>query len=135
FASGQIAFKVAANQTGVTARYSVMIRAGNGGQYIESGLFLEIYSDGGTLKSRFAVKADQFVVMDNNSKPFVYEGGVLKTYAMIAGQLNINNRVVIAPDGTMTVRSAMSGQRLEITNSLVQVFDGNGTLRVRMGIW
>ncbi|WP_176086973.1 phage tail protein, partial [Martelella sp. HB161492] len=135
FAGGQIAFRAAADQSGVSARYSVMLRAGTGGDYIESGFFLELYNDGGTLKSRFAVSADQFVVLDSNSKPLVYENGTLKIYALLAGSLNINNLVTISEAGQISIKSASSGQRLEINNSLVQVYDGNGTLRVRMGIW
>lgn len=34
-----------------------------------------------------------------------------------------------------TFKSADSGQRTEISDSLVQVFDSNGVLRVRLGVW
>ncbi len=35
--------------------------------------------------------------------------------------------------GTINVKSASSGQRLEITNSYIKVFDSSGTLRVQIG--
>lgn len=37
--------------------------------------------------------------------------------------------------GKLNVKSASSGARLEISDSLIQVFDANGVLRVRLGIW
>ncbi|MFD2755667.1 phage tail tip fiber protein [Comamonas terrae] len=37
--------------------------------------------------------------------------------------------------GTLSIQSASSGARMVITNSLIQVFDSNNVLRVRMGIW
>ncbi len=52
-----------------------------------------------------------------------------------AGAININNRVMISADGTLTFISATSGARTVITNTLIQVFDANNVLRVRMGIW
>ena len=51
------------------------------------------------------------------------------------GEININNNFVVKPDGTVTIRSATSGGRLEINSNLIQVFDANGTLRVRLGVW
>ena len=55
--------------------------------------------------------------------------------AITGGSININNRFIVGSTGTVTIRSATSGARLEITNQLVRVYDSNGTLRVRMGIW
>jgi hypothetical protein len=51
------------------------------------------------------------------------------------GSMNINNRFLVDGNGNVTIKSANSGARLEISNSILQVFDGNGTLRVRLGIW
>jgi hypothetical protein len=55
--------------------------------------------------------------------------------AITGGSLNINNKFIVGSDGTTTIQSAASGQRVVTTNSQVQVYDSNGTLRVRMGIW
>jgi predicted phage tail protein len=41
---------------------------------------------------------------------------------------------VIDVSGGLTIRSASSGTRIEITNSRIEVYNGS-TLRVRMGIW
>ena len=50
-----------------------------------------------------------------------------------AGSLNINNRFVVQPDGTVTIRSAATGGRLEVTNDVIKVFDANNVLRVQLG--
>ena len=80
FATGLMKFEAAANQAGVDARFSIMLRAGTADAFKESGLFLELYTDGGIQKSRMAVLADQFVVTDGSiyTLPLVYSGGVLK---------------------------------------------------------
>lgn len=58
------------------------------------------------------------------------------------GAKNANNGVLymdssgdVVFKGRLNVKSATSGQRLEIDNQTVRVYDGNGTLRVRMGVW
>lgn len=55
--------------------------------------------------------------------------------AVTAGSLNINNKAIIAADGTVTIQNSASGQRLVVTNSLIQVYDASNVLRVRLGIW
>lgn len=55
--------------------------------------------------------------------------------SITAGSLNINNRFIVAADGTTTIRSSTSGQRTELDNQQVRVYDSAGTLRVRLGIW
>ena len=54
---------------------------------------------------------------------------------IIGGSLNINNRFMVASDGTVTIQNAGTGARLVITNTLIMVYDTNNVLRVRMGIW
>ncbi len=52
-----------------------------------------------------------------------------------AGSLNINGRFIVAADGSTTIRSGTSGQRMELDNQQMRVYDGNGVMRVRLGIW
>lgn len=54
---------------------------------------------------------------------------------ILGGSFNINGRFLVYSDGTVTIQSGSSGARLVLTNTLISVFDANGTLRVRMGIW
>ncbi|NTJ00361.1 DUF1983 domain-containing protein [Agrobacterium rhizogenes] len=82
-AQGLVKFSVAADQTGVNARFSIALRTSVGASYVESGMFLEIYTVGGIQKSRFSVMADQFSVLNPDSigtsyLPLVFQGGVLK---------------------------------------------------------
>jgi hypothetical protein len=71
--------------------------------------------------------AAKFVLYSDGN---AYFGG-----SMYAGNININNKFIVNADGSTIIKSATSGQRMELTSSLLQVFDGNGTLRVRLGVW
>lgn len=55
--------------------------------------------------------------------------------SILGGSLNINNKVMIAADGTITILSATTGARLVISNSLIQVFYASGNLALRLGVW
>lgn len=55
--------------------------------------------------------------------------------AITGGSLNINDKFIVAADGTTTIRSATSGARVVMTNSLIQVYDASNVLRVRLGVW
>lgn len=50
-----------------------------------------------------------------------------------AGSININNKFAVASDGTVTIKSATTGARLEIYNNVIKVFDENNILRVKLG--
>ncbi|MBD1602509.1 phage tail tip fiber protein, partial [Pseudomonas typographi] len=74
------------------------------------------------------------------SQAFIADGTI--TSAKIGDYIQSTNYVAgstgwrMNKDGTFEINGTVSGQgRLLITNSLVQVFDANGGLRVRMGIW
>lgn len=75
-----------------------------------------------------AVRADKIAVA--NLAAIVAQLGHI-----IGGSMNINNRFIVASDGSVTIQNAASGARLYISNTLIMVFDGNNVLRVRMGIW
>jgi hypothetical protein len=55
--------------------------------------------------------------------------------SIIAGSININNRFMVAANGTVTISSAASGARFIITGSAAYVYDSNNFMRVRMGVW
>lgn len=55
--------------------------------------------------------------------------------AITAGSININNLFVVTSGGLVTIRSATSGQRVEMDQAGVRVYYPNGQLAVRMGIW
>jgi hypothetical protein len=52
------------------------------------------------------------------------------------GSIDIGSgKFQVASDGTVTIRNSSTGQRLVITNSLVEVYDASNVRRVRLGIW
>ena len=54
--------------------------------------------------------------------------------AITAGSLNIGSgKFVVDTSGTCTIKSSASGERLEITNDTIKVYDSAGTLRVLIG--
>jgi hypothetical protein len=71
--------------------------------------------------------AAKFILYNDGN---AYFGG-----SMYAGNININNKFIVNADGSTIIKSATSGQRMELTSSMLQVFDGSGTLRVRLGVW
>ncbi|MDQ0558301.1 hypothetical protein QO004_000074 [Rhizobium mesoamericanum] len=79
-ANGLVAFQAVATPVGVNVRYAVLLKGAIGDDWKQSGFFIELYTQGGVLKSRVAFNVDQFVVTDgaSSSYPLVFEGGVLK---------------------------------------------------------
>lgn len=79
------------------------------------------------------------VSFGNSTNGFTWDGSALTinggTINIVGGSININNRFTVSSSGAVSISSASSGARTEITNSLVQVYDGSGVLRVRMGVW
>lgn len=83
FAEGLVKFEAVASPSGVLARFSVLVRAALNQEYLSSGFFLEVYSEGGQLKSRMVVSAQQFLVAaDTVSRP---------VFAVIGEQVYIVN--------------------------------------------
>ncbi|TRA97049.1 MULTISPECIES: phage tail protein [Agrobacterium] len=83
FAEGLVSFKAVAAPAGVDIRFAIMLRAGSGSNYVTSGFFIEIYTEGGVQKSRAALDVDQFVVT---------KGGVsLAVFAIVDGIVKILN--------------------------------------------
>jgi hypothetical protein len=102
-ANGMIAFQAVAAPAGVTVRYAILLKAEIEDEFKESGLFIEIYTDGGILKSRTVFHVDQFVVTDGGdaSYPMVFENGELKLN--IANIGTVNAGLIQSPNGKMTI--------------------------------
>ena len=69
-------------------------------------------------------------LFDNN----VIVNRMLSAKAITADKLDVNELSAITANIGL-LRTASSGARTEISNNLIQVFDSNGRLRVRMGVW
>lgn len=114
FAGGLVKFEAAADQSGVNARFSGMLRAGLGDQFKDSGFYIELYTEGGVLKSRFAVKADQFVVWNGGSNaflPIVIENGELK--------LNIANIGLVRSGRLLAQNGKMD---INLNNGTIEIY-------------
>lgn len=58
----------------------------------------------------------------------------IATGAVTAGKINVNSLSAISATIGL-LRTATTGARLEIESNQIRVYDGNGTLRVRLGVW
>ena len=53
---------------------------------------------------------------------------------MDAGKINVENlSAICATIGTL--RTATSGARSELADNLIQIFDSNNVVRVKLGVW
>ena len=104
------------------------------------------YNNGKT--SQFAVRVDQFYIADPNSKtastPFQVTGGktVIKDAYIRDASIDlakIKTASITRLDSLSAnighFKSASTGARLEIKDSLLSVYDSNNRLRVRLGLW
>jgi len=69
-------------------------------------------------------------VFDNN----VIARGMIQAGAVTADKMSVTSlSAICATIGTL--RTATSGARLEVTSSVIRVYDANNVLRVRLGVW
>ncbi|WP_211475144.1 host specificity protein J, partial [Collimonas humicola] len=142
----------------LAAMYTVkmQVHAPTGTTYAAS-FGLGIDNSSGSFQSQFVVAADRFAVLDVNGTvkmaPFVVQGGQVFMNQALIGTGWITNAMIGNTIQSTAVNSAtgqpvwildkngtfqMNGTglaRLVINSSQVLVFDGNGTLRVRLGLW
>lgn len=52
---------------------------------------------------------------------------------LVAGSINLGGNFTADNNGAITIKSAASGQRVEIYNDVIKVYDSTGTLRVKLG--
>lgn len=129
-----------------------------------NGRIAGVFVDGSDTASQLKIITDQFSLRTNNGtvEPFSVEGdtafiknAVIKTVSVdklttTDGSTVITNDGKIMADhlqvgeylagdgvftGTLNVKSASSGQRMEINGGLLRVYDSAGNLRVRLGVF
>lgn len=114
FAEGMVRFEAVAAPTGVTARYALIIRAGMGEEFEQTGFYVEIYNDGGTLRSRTGFDTEQFVITAGTDRQQVFsfdDNGAVLDVASVrllrAGRmLSLNDKMEInLNNGTIVIRS------------------------------
>lgn len=63
----------------------------------------------------------------NGSSLIVHGGG------LFTGSLAIGTKFAVDSSGNVVIKSAASGERVEISNSVIKVFDSSGVVRVKLG--
>jgi len=111
FADGLVMFQAVAAPSGVSARFSIMLRASLSDAFIQSGMYIQIRTVSGVLKSEIGFLADKFVVVDgaDTYSVFAIENGQVKIVNAKISQAQIDNLVVgtsnIAPGAVSDVVS------------------------------
>lgn len=142
----------------VNATYTIRAQVTSGGQIYAAGMGLGVEQQpDGSYQSQFLVQADRFavinVVNNNITSPFVIQGGQTFISQALIGTGWIQNAMIgdviqsntvgaggqprwkLDKNGTMTMTGPNNGGYMTINDRVIQVYDGNGTLRVRLGIW
>ena len=119
--------------TGGTAPFAVV----NGTTYLNTAM-IQAASIGTAYLADASITAAKVASASINSAAII-DGSI--TNAKIGSTIQSNNYVAnstgwqINKDGTFYVNGSGSTGRLVINNNLIQIYDGNGTLRVRLGLW
>lgn len=123
---------ISANMGSLTSGTITLDNAGHikGGQTayaIGSGFYLG-YS-GATYK--FSIGSGAAGVMTQGMS---WNGSILDIKGNLsAGSISINNKFTVDAAGTVKIKSATTGARLEITNDVIKVYDASNVLRVKLG--
>ncbi|WP_146258641.1 phage tail tip fiber protein [Agrobacterium rosae] len=96
FADGLVMFQAVAAPAGVSVRFSIMLRASLSQSFIESGMYIQIRTVSGVLKSEIGFLADKFVIIDGTGSlaVFAVENGKVKIPNLEIEQAQIKNLFV-----------------------------------------
>ncbi|KVD57333.1 host specificity protein [Burkholderia ubonensis] len=142
----------------VAASYQIKTQITSDGRTYVAGIGVGVDNSSGVVESQVLVSASRFAVIDPNNGgvlgvPFVVQGGQVFlrqaligagwiTNAMIGSYIQSDNYIAgrqgwrLDKSGWFEINAADgSGNRLVMDGSSVRVYDGNGVLRVRMGMW
>lgn len=145
----------------LAAMYTIKTQLTDGNRYAMAGIGVGVENNAGVLESQVLMMADRFAfVLPNDASgtavyPFIVDG--VNTYIANAFIQNASITAAkisdwlesdaVGPGGVPVLRlnfrtgeiqlnsPVEGGGRMTLTNNLIQVFDANDTLRVRMGIW
>lgn len=136
-----------------SAMWAVKLQVTQNGEYKYAGIGLGLENGPGGLQSTFIVDADKFAIGQGDVVPFAVQGGqtFIKsafiqeasiTMLQIGDNLQSTDYVAgtsgwkLAKGGNIEFNGSVTGGgRLTMTNQLIRIYDANGTLRVRLGIF
>ncbi|MBB3944711.1 hypothetical protein GGQ73_000636 [Rhizobium skierniewicense] len=112
FADGLVMFQATATPAGVSARFAVLLRGNTGSGFVESGMYIQLRTVNGVLKSEVGFLADKFVVIngDQSIAVFAIENGIVKIPNLQVSQAQIISLFIgdeqIVPGSVIRIRSA-----------------------------
>lgn len=110
------------NSGNITLDPSSYIRGGQTAYGIGTGYFIGYYL------------GDYVMSVGNSTRGFAWANGAFTIKGdLVAGSININNKFLVDQNGNVTIRSALTGARVEQTNEVIKVYDENDILRVKLG--
>lgn len=142
---------------GASAIYTLKTGVRIGGVMYNAGMSIAVLAQSGQPPvTRVGFNANQFVLMSGSgdtqyspfavingqvfiSSAFISDGTI--TNAKIGDFIQSNNYVAntagwqLNKSGTFYINGSSGTGRMVITNTLIQIFDANNVLRVRMGLW
>ena len=146
-----------ANVENVGARYQMKLGLRYNGVEYSAGMFMSLVGSGGGVTSQILFDAGRFGVMANEggayTLPFVVQNGQVIINNAVIGAASIQSAQIADAlqstnfvnnsqgfhmnmrNGYMQINGAGGTGRMTISNNIIQIFDANGRLRVRMGLW
>lgn len=143
--------------SGASAIYTLKTGVRINGVMYNAGMSIAVLAEAGKpVVTRAGFNANQFVLMsgigDTQYSPFAVVNGQVFisdafiqdgtiTNAKIGNFIESNNYVVgsqgwrIDKSGTFEINGVAGGGRMLISSTLIQIYDSNNVLRVRMGLW
>ncbi|MDF3830778.1 phage tail protein [Pseudocitrobacter sp. 2023EL-00150] len=140
----------------ISAMYSIKVGLASNGQYYAAGMGFGVENTPSGMQSQVIFLADRFAVTTAvggvTTLPFVIQNGqtIIRdtvigdgtiSNAKIGNYIQSNNYVAnstgwhINKAGTFYINGSAGTGRMVISNTLIQIYDNNNVLRVRMGLW
>ncbi|MCR1303980.1 MULTISPECIES: host specificity protein J [unclassified Enterobacter] len=143
--------------SGASAIYTLKAGVRINGIMYNAGMSIAVLAQAGQpIVTRVGFNANQFVLMSGSgdtqyspfavingqvfiSSAFIQDGTI--TNAKIGNFIQSNNYIAgsqgwrIDKNGTFEINGVAGGGRMLITSTLIQIYDSNNVLRVRMGLW
>jgi len=140
----------------LSAQYSVKVAVDSNGRQYAAGMGIGVENSPSGMQTQVLFLADRFAVMSQvgatpktffaiqNGQTIInsaFIGDATITSAMIAAYIQSTNYVAgtagwrLGKDGTFERNAANGSGRVVDTGTLRQVYDSNGTLRIRDGLW
>ncbi|WP_368767286.1 phage tail protein [Enterobacter asburiae] len=140
----------------LNAMYSIKVAVDANGRQYAAGMGIGVQNTPSGMQSQVLFLADRFAVMSQAggavNLPFVIQNG--QTFirasfiqdgtidnAKIGNYIQSNNYVAgsvgwkLDKGGTFEINGVGGGGRMLISSTLIQIYDSNNVLRVRMGLW